>query len=102
MSVSHIISIGRAVGPADQLPADRWWSFRHDLERLCEQHGLATVFTGTGTGKYDGMSEESYTIVCTGDVIEPYYFQRLQALAKEYAQESIAYTIGETQFVTAE
>lgn len=99
------ISIGRntATGP---MSGPQWDRFQRRTEAIV----LAAcgsfrdlLFTGAGTGQWEGVEEESFTLVAIIDAELLVELQaRLAMLAKVFGQEAIAVTAGQTVLAGAE
>lgn len=96
------VSAGRYIG-ATPMPESDWNTFRMLIGRAVEVATLTTVFKGTGLGQWtdeDGetVHEEAFTIVALdegrGDV--RWLTATLTDLARQYGQDAIAITTGET------
>ena len=98
------VSIGRNVGD-DTLSDEAWSDFREAVLDQLDHAGLDIVFAGRGQGYWtpedgDTVEEEAFTAVALGSprfALAP----RFAALARQYGQEAIAVTTGETHLVTA-
>lgn len=94
-----VVSVGCNTSPTHSLDPDRWAAFKVDVSLT---FGTAPVFTGEGQGWYEAgnYAERSYTAVWSDVVWSEAERTYLGALAKKYGQESIAVTVGQTEFVS--
>lgn len=108
MEYTFTIGFGRRIGKGDNLSARAWREFQADVARFVSSLRGATVYSRTeGEGVYDGNREDCATVVfgvdCDKDtlsvVILPYLRGGLGELARRYRQDSIALTIGKTEFI---
>lgn len=102
MSASLVLSIGRNIGSAP-MAQEKWEAFTRSAHRAITEHCGALYFAGYGTGFYEGMSEESFTLTAaapSGSSLRSLVLA-LRALAREFEQDSVALTVGETELVTA-
>jgi len=93
------VSAGRNVG-REPMDDDRWADFRTLLYLALRAADVVVFFGGEGTGEYDGQTEQAATFV--GAVVrrpDPVLEDELASLAREFEQESIAVTYGETVLV---
>lgn len=93
-----VVSIGRNVGD-EPMDAEQWLRFRGHIVDAVQEREFDIVFEGEGTGTYEGQREPSFTLVATGrptKVAGLYY--ALDDLAREFGQDSIALTAGNTSF----
>lgn len=95
-----IVSIGRNIGDAP-MDDEMWADFRDRTFEIVEK--AATIhFFGDGIGVYEGIEEESYTVIGTvKDEYDMSMFVRLCDLADDFWQDSIAVTYGTTGFARA-
>lgn len=100
-----VISIGRNVGHLPMSSA-KWHDFKRSIRESTGVLSLDAipVFEGSGHGVYDGMQEESYTVILANvrDKDVHALRRRLSILAGMFGQESIALTIGRTEFIAPE
>lgn len=90
------ISIGRNVG-STPMHTDDWNSFRLDILSVLP---TAPIFCGSGLGFYEGVKEESFTVIVDAERVDLDYLRAcLQAFACQYGQECIALTVGEPELV---
>lgn len=96
------VSIGRNVG-AVPMSVERWHYYVTDTRKAVNAVASAVHFVGRGSGIYDGALEDSFSIVATVDdgASLALLAKRLRSLARLYRQDSIAMTVGSTQFVGA-
>lgn len=101
------VTIGRNVadgrGGQGPMPKDRWQDFR-TIVRQSLANNLAPDFSASydGTGEWGGVSEESTTFVFSGVTsTTPAADVRtwLSYLAREFGQDAIALTVGDTTLV---
>lgn len=92
------VSIGRNIS-GEPMDEDRWILYKADVVDALAFNGLRIVFHGEGVGQYEGAYETSFTLVA---LAEPRYlaglYHALARIAKDYDQNSIALTTGETAF----
>ena len=96
--MATVVSIGRNVGelPMDE---DRWATFRGKVLAAVRAYTGEIYFYGVGNGLYEGKVEESFTAI--GETIDDVWLTskfvaKMTEVAKEYEQEAIAITIGDT------
>lgn len=93
-----VVSIGRNVGD-EPMDVEQWLRFRGATYDAIAERGFVVVFEGEGTGTYEGSREPSFTLVATGNGNRIADVGRaLARLAREFGQESIALTTGNTSF----
>jgi len=98
-----VVSIGRNVGDSDETLSDQdWHDFRFKSRTLVMNRGFDVVFVGDGFGDYATRQEQSYTVIGAGDGNAVGLYHSLAALAREYRQDSIALTTGQTAFPGSE
>lgn len=94
------IGIGRSVkdGPMD---TRTWEEFRSAVDAALHDRKLHPVFYGVGVGEYEGVREDSATWVIAeySDAQLTLIRLDLTRLARYYGQDSIALTVGETEFL---
>ena len=111
-----VVSIGRNNGTVNPLPGgagelsdEAWIAFRGEVSRAVVDAGVEVAFDGVGTGRYEGETEQAYTLIGTIegppvpwaewlDDLE----RTLGLLAYRYGQDSIALTTGPTRFAGAQ
>jgi hypothetical protein len=94
------VSIGRNMGER-AMSADLWRRFQRLTVIAVQAFMSELYFAGEGEGIHEGRPEQSFTIVAGGDLFMlPNLRLRLADLARAYRQQSIALTVGTTQFVT--
>jgi hypothetical protein len=94
------VSIGRNMGERP-MSADLWRRFQRLTVIAVQAFMSELYFAGEGEGIHEGRPEQSFTIVAGGPLhMLPNLRLRLADLARAYRQESIALTVGTTQFVT--
>ena len=100
--MSMTVSIGRNVNGKPMSDA-QWESFTADILRNVRSNTQAIYFVGFGTGTYEGDSEESFTVVSSNPTTSALCAIEvsLSLFAHAYKQESIALTVGATEFVLA-
>ena len=108
MDTTVVISFGRNVGtrhphpvlkPGDEMGGIEWTRFNEEVRAVVRAAGYHVFFSGSGVGIYEGVSEESRTIIAGGDDGElPALRDALALLAFRYYQDSVAVTAGETVF----
>jgi hypothetical protein len=82
------------------LTDEEWNGFRGDVDHALRASGVEVFFAGEGTGEYEGRREDSATWVGATSVRPNVALERRVArLARQYDQDSIAVTYGETVFV---
>lgn len=96
MSTTVTVSIGRNVGD-EPMSQDRFDSFRDATWTTLEGHGAVIHFVGTGTGYWDGGTEQSITFVASIENVAGLY-RALELLAFNFDQDAIALTTGTTSF----
>lgn len=95
--MSTYVSIGRNVGD-EPMSAEMWRDFRTAVEAAVTRFAGPLVSATTGTGWYQGVSEE--TAVYVGAADESYrLIDALDVLRTRFGQESIAVTWGVVRFV---
>lgn len=101
------VTIGRNVadgrGGQGPMPEDRWQDFR-TIVRQSLANNLAPDFSASydGTGEWGGVSEDSTTFIFSGVTsTTPAADVRswLSYLARDFGQDAIALTIGDTELV---
>lgn len=96
-----VVSIGRNIGDAP-MNDEMWEDFRDRVFRQVEKGCSAIHFFGDGVGVYEGVEEESYTVIGTvKDEYDHSMFIDLCDTADDFWQESIAITFGTTGFARA-
>lgn len=78
---------------------NRWQTFKELALQALEVCGATIHFRGEGYGVHNGVSESSYTLVASTEGGTETLKSILASLARLYNQESIALTVGETEFV---
>lgn len=96
------VSIGRN-RPGGELTEQAWLEFIRATDNAVRDTESDVYFYGSGTGEWDGVFEDSFTWVFETPVNGTLEWTRraLATLALFYGQESIALTIGETEFIPA-
>lgn len=98
--MATVVSIGRDVN-GHALNPTQWALFKSETRQAVE---LLTplVFVGEGEGIWEDQREVAYTVIgaatlsgANADLLR----YRLEALARNYEQDAIALTLGETEFV---
>ena len=109
MEYTFTIGFGRRIGKGENLPMSRWAAFQADVASFIQTVAGATIYSETaGGGVYDGVREECANVVFgvdwDADTLElsllPYLRGGLGELARRYRQDSIALTIGKTEFIS--
>ena len=91
--MSKVISIGRNVKGIPMTWKD-WDMFKNELMLLIEKHEENEIhFVGEGTGIYEGQTEQSFTVIFSGQI------DGLPLLATRFDQDAIALTVGITKFI---
>ena len=93
-----VIGIG---GHIDGVPMDpqAWRNFQAEVRHVPGILSGTVYFHGEGEGVFEGKSEPSYTVVASLPTINLGTLRAiLVALATAYCQQSIALTVGETEF----
>lgn len=99
--VTVTVSLGRNIGN-NPMTSAQWQRFTRLAKLAVAQHSLATHYVGVGSGIYDGMREESLTVVATVRVQRLKSLRdALRTLAVRFSQDSIALTVGTTEFLSA-
>lgn len=107
ISIGRNVSIVRNVRP---MPMDiqRWQNFQTEILTLAKECGTAVYFKGVGTGVYDGIEEESFTVIGEMRGVGPilamnvdFMRQDLADIAARFSQEAIALTFAEPEFIKA-
>jgi hypothetical protein len=102
------VSIGRNVGGYEEFGADigklddrAWAEFQTRTLSTLRVAGAKLHFSGVGVGFFEGQTEESFTAVASvsDDNDLEYLRHSLRILCELYDQQSIALTIGTTEFV---
>jgi hypothetical protein len=93
-----VVSVGRNIG-TEPMPLAEWQSFQ---DAVTNTLGSPVYFRGTGVGTYEGVTEESFTVI-TASPAWPTWRMRdlkedLSDLAARYGQKAIAVTVGPTSF----
>ena len=89
------VSIGRNVGNVP-MPGPEWRRFRRTVSDALA-NGTVFVKDARTVGEWDGIAEESRTWVASVDSeVVPSLVEFLGGLAREYSQDDIAVTVGET------
>jgi hypothetical protein len=84
------------------LTEDEWRGFRGDVDLALRVSGVEVFFAGEGVGEYAGLREDSASWIGATSVRPNVALERkLAGLARQYDQDSIAVTYGETVFVEA-
>lgn len=110
-----VVSIGRNNGtvnplpqPEDALNDQAWELFRSEVAHAVISAGVEVVFDGVGTGRYEGETEQAYTLIGTITSLTVPWAEWLDdlertlgLLAYRYGQDSIALTTGPTRFAGA-
>ena len=108
MQYTFTVGFGRRIGKGDNLSSRRWAAFQADVARFIGSLRGVTIYSRTvGYGVYDGVREDCATVVFGVDcepvtldtVVLPYLRGGLGELARRYRQDSIALTIGKTEFI---
>lgn len=96
------VALGRNVGDVPMVD-ETWLKFQEDVENcvtLGERLGHADT-RAVGESNFGGMPEETFVLVWF-DKNSPLRFEVVEALsyyAEVYGQESIAWSVSETQFI---
>lgn len=96
-----VISIGRRIGTSATMSDPAWDRFRRETVEVARAHCGEVFFSGTGRGQYEGVVEESFTVIAQHPTDRAALRERLANLARMYGQESIAVTFGVTYFEEA-
>ena len=100
MATTVVVGIGRNVGD-EPMSDERWADFRAATADEVFFASGKLHFEGEGTGYFEGRAERSYTLVAT--VENPVgLYHALADLAREFNQDSIALTTGNTSFPGSE
>lgn len=96
------IGIGRNVKSEPMRTRD-WEQFRAAVDASLYDRKLHPVFYGTGIGEYMGELEDSacWVVAEYSDAQVELLRHDLARLAQYFGQDSIALTIGETEFIEA-
>lgn len=96
---SVTVSIGRNLGTVP-MASDLWDTYCADTLRAVRQCSSAIHYLGLGEGIYDGMTEDSFTLVGSvyRDSIDRLAYA-LGVLAETYGQDSVAMSVGTTELV---
>lgn len=99
MSRSVVVSIGRNIGD-DPMRDDDWKTFKAEVYDVVAEFS-PVVFYGQGIGIYKDTAEDSYTVIAEVNNLSGWarLHDRLAKLAKQYGQDSIAITLGDTEFI---
>ena len=95
--MTTVVSIGRNMG-ITPMKYNKWQEFIRKTHRLVATGAGPVVFSGGGSGTYDGALEEAHVIIGAGH-LNGLDLDVLSKLAVEYVQESIAVVEGDTLFV---
>lgn len=95
------VTVGRNIGNSP-MAQEQWERFTTDVLRNVRVNTTHIYFVGFGNGNYEGVDEESFTIVSSDPVGTGIAVRiSLELLAHANRQECIALTIGETELVQA-
>lgn len=108
LQYTFTVGFGRRVGKGENLGGNDWSTFQVDVARFIGSLRGATIYSETeGGGVYDGVREDCANVVFGIDcepvtldtVVLPYLRGGFGELARRYRQDSIALTIGKTEFI---
>lgn len=97
------ISIGRGLPSGGSLRPSEWEAFRaHIDDTLTDCAATVYVSRAYSVGEWEGIAEESATWVAsvTAEHV-PYLRDYLRVATDVYRQDAIAFTVGETELLTA-
>lgn len=98
-TITAVVGIGRNIGERP-MAREVWSRFRRQVEGALYNLGFTVYFAGVGEGVFEGNEEQSATFVAGGSLADvPRLRLSLHTLARSFGQESIALTVGETEFV---
>lgn len=97
------IGIGRRIGTGELLSNANWEAFRAELRGLVKGCNGEVIAEMEGEGEWEGVKEPCACIVFDGAAMREYGWivlrKMLADMAKEYGQDAIALTIGQTEFI---
>lgn len=103
MTYTLMVGIGRDVPGTGPMGSEDWTRFRSMVALAVTDSGHTPLFLGTGTGRWEGQEEDSYTVVALPNGEEADVEQlkaHLGALSREFGQDAIAVTVGQTTLVS--
>lgn len=101
--MATVVSIGRGTKDNDVLSDVRWGDFKSRTIASVRAYADEVYFFGEGQGWYEGEREEAFTVVgsdVTDGWLRKKFEARLELLARDFRQDAVAVTYGETTFVT--
>jgi hypothetical protein len=103
MSTSVTVTLGRNIG-SEPMPEWQWDAFTLDVRKALSANTTGPdrfSETHTGTGQWQGVTEESrkITVHAVEVILSEGLRARLWDLARHYGQDAVALTIGETHLI---
>ena len=96
------ISIGRNIGKSLPLVDSEWLLFQQAVEEAVMVHTLKGIADtkANGVSHWQGVSEDTCIFVWFDlESLPEVVYEELATIAKQYEQDAIAVTFGETKFV---
>lgn len=86
------------IGNSDnKLSQEKWSAFTHDVRRIVESFSQAMHFSG-GSSVFDPWQNTCFVFLCDKDDLR-YLREALTVVRKRYSQDSVAVTVGDTEFI---